>query len=123
MESAERFDLLSNKGLPSGPLALDVLDLQGRLVMRAGTELSETILDRLRKMGILEVYIATPEASESGFWERWGQNWIRNAQERLALLDACEAGRADELASFKKVLQAAVTEFVAETDRGSSSRP
>ena len=123
MEAAERYDLLSNKDLPRGPLALDVLDSQGRLIVRAGTELSETLVVRLRKMGILEVYIVTPEATEPGFWERWGQNWIRKAQESLALLEACEEGRAAELASFKRILQAAVTDFVAETERGSSSRP
>jgi len=107
-----RLDLLTTKEAPAEPLAVDVRDAQGRLVLKAGETVTMPLLDRLRKMGILEIFVANREANGSEYWNRWGEEWLKEVFDRLILL-APEGGAPDEaLVRFRKVLSDAVSEFV-----------
>ena len=54
MDPFVRVDLTKDHSPPSEPLAVDVRDSQGRLVVRAGERVTSSLMDRLRKMGVLE---------------------------------------------------------------------
>jgi hypothetical protein len=107
-----RFNLLTETGVPSEPLAADVVDNQGRLIVKAGEPLTQSLIDRLRKMGILEIFITNKEAKGPDYWDRWGQEWFKEVVDRLVLLDP-EGGICDEsVLRFKRILSEAILEFV-----------
>jgi len=107
-----RIELTKEHSPPAEPLAADVRDNQGRLVVRAGERVTASLMDRLRKMGILEIYVTTPEASSADFWLRWGEDWLRAARSRLLLLTPESGVPKDMLDSFDGALEKAVKETV-----------
>lgn len=125
MSSGVRFDLRSASVPPSVPLAVDVRDGQGRLIVTAGQTLTSPLVDRLRKMGIQEVFIVRSEERAPGYWERWGEKWLSEATARLMLLDPPDKGPDekvdDRVGSFKRILSEAVSEFVREENAESGT--
>jgi FAD/FMN-containing dehydrogenase len=93
-------------------LAVDVRDSQGRLVVRAGERVTSSLMDRLRKMGILEIFVTTSEASSADFWLRWGEDWLRTARSRLLLVTPETGVPKEMLDRFDGALENAVKETV-----------
>lgn len=108
---AERVDLTSDFEVPSEPLAMDVRDSNGRLVVRAGELPSRSLLERLRKMGVLEVYVRTREAASPDFWQKWGEEWLAQARSQFVLLTPENGVVPAELQRFDRVLEEAIGEF------------
>lgn len=107
-----RIELKDDLLPPSEPLAVDVHDNHGRLVVRAGEQVTRSLIDRLRKLGILEIFVTTAEAASPDFWPRWGEEWLRSARARMQLLTP-EAGVPGEmLKRFDAALEKAVGETV-----------
>ena len=117
---AERLDLTSDFDVPDEPLVMDVRDANGRLVVRAGERPSRSLLERLRKMGVLEVYVRTPEASAPDYWQKWGAEWLAQVRSQLVLLTPENGVSPEDLQRFDRVLSEAVEEFSRE--KGSATR-
>ena len=112
MDPLVRVDLTKDHSPPSEPLAVDVRDSQGRLVVRAGERVTSSLMDRLRKMGILEIFVTTSEASSADFWLRWGEDWLRTARSRLLLVTPETGVPKEMLDRFDGALENAVKETV-----------
>lgn len=107
-----RFDLMTETAVPSEPLAIDVKDGHGRLIVKAGQPLTQSLLGRLLKMGILEVFLVNKESQEADYWDRWGKDWYKEISDRLILLEP-EGGLSDEaVVRFKRVLSEVIAEVV-----------
>ena len=107
-----RIDLTRDPLPPTEPLAMDVHDTQGRLVVRAGEQVTRSLLERLRKLGILEIFVTTPEASSVEYWKQWGEEWLQTVRGRMLLLTPDAGVPSEELDRFNIALEKAVTETV-----------
>ena len=108
----KRIDLTGDFDVPDDPLGMDVRDSAGRLVVKAGQPLSRPLLERLRKMGILEVYVQSAEASSPDYWPKWGEEWLAKARSRLVHLTPENGVIPEELDRFTRVLSEAVESYV-----------
>ncbi len=112
MDPFVRIELTKEPTPPSEPLAVDVHDSQGRLVVRAGERVTTSLMDRLRKMGVLEIFVTTSEASSADFWLRWGEDWLRMARSRLLLVTPESGVPKEMLDRFDGALEKAIKETV-----------
>ena len=108
----KRIDLTGDFDVPDAPLGMDVRDSAGRLVVKAGQTLSRSLLERLRKMGILEVYVQSAEASSPDYWVKWGEEWLAEARSRLVHLTPENGVISEELDRFVRVLSEAVDSYI-----------
>jgi hypothetical protein len=113
----QRLDLTGDFEVPTEPLAMDVRDANGRLVVKSGEVPSRSLLERLRKMGILEVFVRSPEASAPDYWQKWGAEWLEESRSRLLYLTPDIGVTPEELDRFIRILSEAVESFVREKNQ------
>lgn len=113
----QRLDLTGDFEVPTEPLAMDVRDANGRLVVKSGEVPSRSLLERLRKMGILEVFVRSPEASAPDYWQKWGAEWLEESRSRLVYLTPDIGVTTEELDRFIRILSDAVESFVREKNQ------
>ncbi|MDA8111396.1 MAG: hypothetical protein M0T83_02970 [Nitrospiraceae bacterium] len=113
----QRLDLTGDFEVPTEPLAMDVRDANGRLVVKSGEVPSRSLLERLRKMGILEVFVRSPEASAPDYWQKWGAEWLEESRSRLVYLTPDIGVTTEELDRFIRILSEAVESFVREKNQ------
>lgn len=107
-----RLDLTGDFEVPAEPLAMDVRDAKGRLVVKAGEVPSRPLLERLRKMGILEVFVQSKEAAAPDYWQKWGGEWLEASRSRLVYLTPEIGVPSEELDRFTRILSETVESFV-----------
>ncbi len=113
----QRLDLTGDFEVPTEPLAMDVRDANGRLVVKSGEVPSRSLLERLRKMGVLEVFVRSPEASAPDYWQKWGAEWLEESRSRLVYLTPDIGVTTEELDRFIRILSEAVESFVREKNQ------
>ncbi len=116
-----RIELKDDPPLPSEPLAVDVHDSHGRLVVRAGEQVTRSLMERLGKLGILEIFVTTTEAASPDFWPRWGEEWLRSARARMQLLTPESGVPREMLERFDAALEKAIGETVRQRIRREES--
>jgi len=116
-----RIELTGDLSPPSEPLAVDVHDSHGRLVVRAGERVTRSLMERLRKMGVLEIFVLSREAAAPDFWPRWGEEWLRTARGRMQLLTPETGVPGEMLKRFDAALEKAVEETVRQRLRSQES--
>ncbi len=108
----QRLDLSGDFEIPTEPLGMDVRDTSGRLVVKAGEIPTRSLLERLKRMGILEVYVRTQEASAPDYWQKWGEEWLKESRSRLLYMTPESGVMPEEFARFNRILSETVESFV-----------
>ncbi len=107
-----RIELTADLSPPDEPLAVDIRDGQGRLVLRAGEKVTQNLLERLRRIGILEIFVTSPIAHSEEYWKRWGESWLETARSRMVLLTPETGVHQKDLDGLRLALENAVAETV-----------